>query len=180
MKIVLYFLMFFIPGGLMAQPQQSANFRLTKSVLDAGGGANSSANFRLTSAIGQPSPPGVQASTNFVLTSGFLAPLFAVSALSPIQHLVILPQLPNVNLSWERVAGAARYNVYRSTDPHFTPGPTTLLGSATDTSYVDANIMSLPALKNFYSVTAIDRNGVVLVIPHSMNDVSILVTEPKR
>ncbi len=47
----------FLPALSWAQ-SQSENFTFTKSVIDAGGGASSSANFNLVSAIGQPTPVG--------------------------------------------------------------------------------------------------------------------------
>jgi hypothetical protein len=151
-------------AALLAQPQQSANFRITKSVLDASGGYSASTNFRLQSALGQPTPVGVASSANFVLTSGFLSPSFAVSPLSPIQRLVILPQNPNVLLSWERITGAAHYKVYRSTDPLFAPSPTSLLGTAADTSFTDLNVIPGPNLRDYYIVTAVDVNGLLMTI----------------
>jgi len=168
MKMVLFLLTALCACAMTvaAQPQQSANFRISKSVLDASGGACTSTNFRLSSVLGQPTPIGSSSSANFALSSGFLSPAFAVSPLSPIQQLVILPQIPDVLLNWERIAGAAQYSVYRSTDPLFSPGPMTLLGSVSDTSFTDINIAGLTAVRNYYVVTAVSANGSLLSVRH--------------
>lgn len=151
----LLFLFLLLPALVLAQPQSSAHFRLPGSVLDGGGTAASSTNFRLVSAFGQPSPLGFESSAHFRLSGGFLAPLFSVSPFSPIQQLVILVQTPHVRLHWPRVPGATQYKVYRSTEPQFTAGAANYLGTASDTTYTDVNISSLPALRNYYIVTAV-------------------------
>lgn len=151
-------------GLVLAQPQQSANFRIQKSVLDAGGAPGTSANFRLVSAFGQPSPIGFQSSTSFRLSGGFLSPTLGVSPLSPIQQLVIQQLNPDVRLAWPRVTGAAQYHVYRSTDPLFTPGPSNYLGTAADTVFTDANITALPATRNYYIVTALNALGLAMEV----------------
>ena len=140
-----------------AQPQQSENFRITKSVLDAGGAPSSSANFQLVSAFGQPTPIGLQSSANFILSAGFLSPMFAVSPLSPITNLVIqrMPALSmNVKLDWGAILGAQTYYIYRDTNPLFTPAPENLIGSNTTNTFTDIGAVGLPATRYFYIVTA--------------------------
>jgi len=153
------------PVLLLAQPQQSEDFRITKQVLDAGGAPSSSANFQLVSAYGQPTPIGAQTSQDFVLYAGFLNPTFGVSPLSPIQELVIKQSQPNVILYWEPIAGANSYEIYRSLDPMFIPGPGDFVGTATDTTYTDVNATILPGGKYFYNVTASTGGGVVTAPP---------------
>ena len=136
-----------------SQPPQSENFMITKSVLDAGGGRGSSADFRLTSAFGQPSPLGAQTSENFSLSGGFLSPLAAISPLSPIQALVIQGDDADVYLYWERVSGAVSYQIYRGTTADFAPAPGNRVGGTSDTSYVDSGVVPA-ALRCFYIVTA--------------------------
>lgn len=148
----------------VAQPQQSANFRIPKSALDASGGSSASTDFHLVSALGQSSPIGRQTSTDFVLYGGFLSPQFGVGALSPIQHLVILPNQPNVGLWWDRVSGAASYKVYRSIDPLFTPAPANLLGTASDTTFTDVGAVNLPAVRYYYIVTASSATGALIAV----------------
>lgn len=143
-----------VPALAWAQPQQSENFRITKSVLDAGGGASTSANFQLYSAFGQPTPVGYQTSANFGLWAGYLSPGAAVSPLSPIQALVIQEQRPSVKLAWPRMTGAASYRIYRALTADFTPGPGNFLAATTDTFYVDANVIPQPAVMYYYSVTS--------------------------
>jgi hypothetical protein len=164
-KVFLIIALVLAPVLLLAQPQQSEDFRITKQVLDAGGTPSSSADFQLVSAYGQPTPIGAQTSEEFVLYAGFLNPTFAVSPLSPIQALVIKQSQPNVILYWERVAAAASYKIYRSLDPMFIPGPGDYVGTTTDTTYSDVNATTLPGGKYFYNVTASSEGGGMVVAP---------------
>ncbi len=158
MKRVLFILICALLCGsaLFAQPQQSENFRITKSVLDAGGAASTSADFRLYSAFGQPTPIGISSSANFVLSAGFLTPSFAASPLSPIQDLVIRrqPASTNMKLDWGAINGAMLYTIYRDVTPTFTPGPLNLLGTSATNTFTDVGAVSLPASKYFYNVTS--------------------------
>ncbi len=149
MKKVL--VLFFLPALLWAQ-SSSETFTLTKSVIDAGGGASSSTNFNLVSAFGQPTPIGVQTSANFTLSAGFLAPSLAVSPLSPIQHLVIKEAQPDAILYWETIAGAGSYSVYRAAAIDFTPGPGNLIGTTTNATFTDTNVLAGPAVQQYYIV----------------------------
>jgi len=164
-KIFLIIAFVLVPVLLLAQPQQSEDFRITKQVLDAGGAPSSSANFQLVSAYGQPTPIGAQTSEEFVLYAGFLNPTFAVSPLSPIQALIIKQSQPDIILYWEPKVGAAAYKIYRSLDPMFIPGPGDYIGTATDTTYTDVNATILPGGKYFYNVTASTEGGGVVAAP---------------
>lgn len=146
---------------VFAQPQESEHFRITKSVLDAGGGPSTSANFQLVSAFGQPTPIGVASSANFLLSAGFFSPIFSVSPLSPIQDLVIIrqPALNHIKLDWSAISGATVYYVYRDENPLFTPGPGNLLGTNTSNTYTDVGAVGLPAVKYFYIVTSAAGSG---------------------
>jgi len=155
------------PTLLRAQPQQSASFVIQKSVLDGGGGYSSSAHFALTGAFGQPSPLGQQNSSHFNLSGGFLASALLVSPLSPIQGLVIQQNAANVVLCWPRASGASSYRVYRDVTPLFTPGPANLIGTTGDTTYVDANVLSLPVTKYYYTVTALSDGLTLEALPRS-------------
>ncbi len=147
-----------------AQPQQSENFVITKSVLDAGGGFSSSADFHLTSAFGQPSPIGAQTSEHFSLSGGFLSPLAAISPLSPIQALVIQGDDADVYLYWERVSGAVSYQIYRGDSANFAPAPGNRVGGTSDTSYVDSGVVPV-SLRCFYIVTASSARPARLLSP---------------
>jgi hypothetical protein len=163
-KTFLIFAFMLVPGLLLAQPQ-SENFVMTKQVLDAGGAASVSETFALTSAYGQPSPIGVQASETFILSGGFLSPMFAVSPVSPIQQLVILQDQPDVILFWEPIQGANSYIIYRSDDPIFMPDPMYEVGTASDTTFIDADAVTLPLGKYFYIVTASTETGGLASAP---------------
>ena len=54
-----------------AAVRSSANFTMNSDVLDSGGGSASSANFQLNGSIGQSTPVGPTASTNFNVLSGY-------------------------------------------------------------------------------------------------------------
>jgi len=151
----------YAPTDTFAQPQQSENFRITKSVIDAGGGASSSTNFQLVSAFGQPTPIGLSSSANFMHSAGFLSPIFAVSPLSPIQDLVIMRQTAsnNMRLDWSAIAGAESYRIYRDENPLFTPVPGNQIGSVTDTTFIDVDAVSLPMVKYYYIVTAVNEHN---------------------
>jgi hypothetical protein len=140
-------LLLLIPVFVFAQAS-SENFILTKSVIDAGGSASSSANFNQVNAFSQPSPLGTQSSDNFILHPGFLNPRFLVSPVSPIQELVIKENQPNVKLWWERISGAVSYTIYRDTLATFTPGAGNLLDTVTDTLYTDVNV--IPGIQPTY------------------------------
>ena len=164
MKSLSFLLMLLIASLAFAQPQQSENFRITKSVLDAGGGASSSANFNLVSAFGQPTPIGVSSSANFILSAGFLSPMFEVAPLSPIQNLVIQrqPGLSNdVKLDWGAIPGATLYTIYRDTNPLFVPGPGNQIGTSATNTFTDVGAVSLPAIRYYYNVTSTAGNGPV-------------------
>ena len=153
MKKILLFLLL-IPVLVLAQEQQSENFRIISSVIATGGGEGTSENFSLVSAFGQPTPVGLQSSESFVNSAGFLYPTFAVSPLSPIQDLVIRFNYPHVNLNWSGIPGANSYAIYRSENPTVPLGPSTLLAVVSDTCFTDQNINLIPAFRNYYSVTA--------------------------
>jgi hypothetical protein len=60
-------------------------------------------------------------------------------------------------LNWSAVTGAAKYRVYRSTNPYFTPDPwsaTNLLTETTGTSYIDPAGTGNPNVNYYYIVRA--------------------------
>ena len=163
-KPIYVLLILLLPVWLLAQPQ-SENFRITKQVIDAGGGASSSANFQLYSAFGQPTPVGVQSSESYVLYAGYLTPTFAVSPLSPIQTLVITPVPPSAVLIWQSISGANSYKIYRDLDPRFAPSPGNLIDTVSDTTFTDSNALGLPLGKYFYLVTASSESMMMGAVP---------------
>ena len=144
------------------QPQQSENFRITKSVLDAGGGTSSSTNFQLLSAFGQPTPVGIASSANFTLYAGFLSPTFAIAPTSPIQDVVIV-RAPgpssNMRLDWSAIPNATEYTIYRATTSTFVPGPGNQIGTSATNTFTDIGAANLPAVQHFYIVTYTFGNG---------------------
>lgn len=146
-----HFFLLLLPTLMWAQ-SSSENFTLTKSVMDAGGGASSSANFNLVSAFGQPTPIGVQSSENFELFAGFLTPVLGVSPLSPIQELVIAPNGADALLWWETRIGAGSYSIHRATAYEFAPTPGNLIATVSDTTFTDVGVLSTPETQQYYIV----------------------------
>jgi hypothetical protein len=165
MKCQALFVVALLPVLALAQPQQSENFRIAKSVLDGGGGPSSSASFQLVSAYAQPSPLGIQTSTNFILSGGFLSPTFEVSPVSPVQALVIQPIGVDVHLCWRPIGGADYYKIYR--------------GFSTDTTFTDIGACLLPAVRYYYAVTTV---GGPLMGPAVAKapSVPVIKEEPQR
>ncbi|NOZ63230.1 MAG: T9SS type A sorting domain-containing protein [Calditrichaeota bacterium] len=65
-------ILLFVNNGT-TNAQSSENFVIKKSVVDQGGERSQSEQFKVTDAIGQPSPVGTGSSANFYLSSGFLS-----------------------------------------------------------------------------------------------------------
>jgi hypothetical protein len=161
------FQIFSVSAFVFAQPQQSENFRITKSVLDAGGAPSTSTNFHLVSAFGQPTPIGVASSANFTLYAGFLTPAFAVSPNAPFDLVIKRqPALSNdMKLDWSAVSGATSYVIYRDTNPIFTPAPGNQVGTSGTNSFIDAGAVGLPAIKYFYIVEAVGGASPAALLP---------------
>ena len=64
-------LLFMNAGTVLSQ--SSANYKIKKFVIDKGGAASQSANYKAVDAIGQPSPVTVANSANYSIASGFFA-----------------------------------------------------------------------------------------------------------
>ncbi|WP_116062324.1 right-handed parallel beta-helix repeat-containing protein [Cohnella phaseoli] len=70
----------------------------------------------------------------------------------------------SIDLSWSQASdsgsGIAHYNIYRSTDPNFTPAYRNMVGESSTTSFSDTEEL-LPSTHYYYKVEAEDRNGNV-------------------
>jgi hypothetical protein len=153
---------------VLAQPQQSENFRITKSVIDAAGAQGTSTDFRLYSAFGQSTPVGAQTSADFVLYAGYLSPSFAVSPLSAIQDLVIQVIPPDVHLHWDPIAGAERYKIFRATNVSFVPAESNRIATVADTFYVDVNATTLTGARYYYCVEASNTPHPLIAQPPAL------------
>jgi hypothetical protein len=70
------------------------------------------------------------------------------------EKLVVQASPPVIQLNWARAEGAQFYNVYRDSTASFVPSPTKLIGTTSDTVYVDTQALTLPRTRFFYIVTA--------------------------
>jgi len=134
---------------LFAQPH-SDNYILKKWAISSGGGSSSSSNYQAVSVIGQSSPPGVSSSTSYVLYSGFLGPIYGLPGSASVWIWTVGS---DVYLDWEDVPEAHTFYIYRSTDPAFVPGPSNLVGSTSESQYVDTGAVGDPDAKYFYKIT---------------------------
>jgi len=135
--------------SLFAQPQ-SENYILKKWAISSGGGSMTSANYNAVAIVGQSSPPGVSASSNYTLYSGFLQPIWALPGTALVW---IWADSIDIYLDWDDVVNAHTYYIYRSTDPAFIPGPSNLLGSTSSSQYADPGAVNDPNVKYFYKIT---------------------------
>ncbi|MBN2104223.1 T9SS type A sorting domain-containing protein [bacterium] len=82
-KTILFFLLFLpLMSGETAFAQSSANYTLSRSVVDAGGNVSQSASYGVLDVSGQPSPVGECTDSNYCLHSGFLGGIFTTEASS--------------------------------------------------------------------------------------------------
>jgi hypothetical protein len=70
------------------------------------------------------------------------------------EKLVVQASPPVIQLNWARAEGALFYNVYRDSSATFVPSTGNLIGTTTDTLFVDTQALTLPRVKFFYVVTA--------------------------
>jgi hypothetical protein len=75
--------------------------------------------------------------------------------LQSVDDLVISTDGNHITLNWSPAGGSTGYRVYRGSDPEDPIGSGSLIGTVTETSYWDANVL-LGTDRAFYVVTAID------------------------
>jgi hypothetical protein len=101
-------------------------------------------------------PNTIQLSALSPATPDIAAPVF-----SGLETLVTGGECGETVLGWssaqESCSGPATFQVYRSTNPGFIPGPTTLIGSTLSLGFVDAALT--PGISVTYVVRALDEKG---------------------
>lgn len=70
------------------------------------------------------------------------------------QQVVIVPQTPDILLSWAAVAGATQYKIYRAPTPNVPLDAGHLIGSGAATNFIDSGVLAQPDAQFFYAVTA--------------------------
>jgi hypothetical protein len=76
-----------------------------------------------------------------------------LNAQPDLQHLVVHCDGPLILLNWPPLSGATVYYVYRDTTASVEPSTINLIGTTSDTSFVDPTVLALPSRMNFYVVT---------------------------
>ncbi|MFH1277860.1 MAG: FlgD immunoglobulin-like domain containing protein [Candidatus Eisenbacteria bacterium] len=83
-----------------AEKETRSGERIPSSVMSAGGRAGGSANYALQGTLGQPTPPGIGASNNYILSAGFwrkasVATRVLEELLPPVFRNALYPNVPN-------------------------------------------------------------------------------------
>jgi hypothetical protein len=141
-------------------PKAFSDAQLATSVMASAGGEGSSTNFRMRSTMGQSTPIGSSASTNFEVGAGFwyqdpVAP-------SAIGDLTVTLAVSDIVLQWSHAGDNVaidHYVVYRATDPVFVPSGGNAIGQTEGASYQDAGVAGVMGTDHFYLVKAIDPAG---------------------
>jgi hypothetical protein len=149
---------------LVALTSVAADTQLATSVAASSGGRGSSTHFAVKSTVGQPTPIGPAASTNFEVGAGFwyqdpVAP-------SAIGDLTAKLSVNDIVLQWAHAADNVaidQYIVYRGTNPGFVPGSGNVLGQTKGSSYLDPGAAGTVGTDYFYVVRATDPAGNLAV-----------------
>lgn len=89
-----------------------------------------------------------------------------------ITDLEIQQQEEDLLLEWSSIDLADSYNIYRSTEPYFTPTEAELIVNLTKTSYLDETegITGDPETNYFYTVTAVNQTEFDLTFESDISD----------
>jgi hypothetical protein len=84
-----------------------------------------------------------------------------------VHGVVVQLNQSSIQLTWDADETLPVFNVYRSTDPDVPQIPANLIGSTTDSTYIDTTGLQQPVTRNFYTVTMQDpdSNAVNAVEP---------------
>ncbi|BDQ02442.1 hypothetical protein [Ignavibacterium sp.] len=102
----------------------------------------------------------------------------------PPVNLTALVDTGRILLRWNRntEADTSHYNIFRSLNPDFTADSTTLIGSTTDTFFVDKLNQEYERL--YYKITCVDRQGnqsnpseEIAIVFSSINDYPITIND---
>jgi len=145
---------------LLAFAPAAADTQLATSVAACSGGRGNSTHFAVKSTLGQPTPIGPAAGTNFEVGAGFwyqdpVAP-------SAIGDLTAKLSVDDIVLQWAHAADNVaidQYIVYRGTNPGFVPGSGNVLGQTEETAYLDPGAAGTVGTDYFYVVRAADPAG---------------------
>lgn len=169
--------------------QSSTNYKIQKDVAAQGGVASQSTNFKVVDAVGQPSPLGTAASTNYKDASGF----FAKARTSLVPILVVSPTTLNFGTTLTAMtfqisnggSGTLTWTINESPDKpwliSFTLASGT--GNATVTVTVDRSLLTSNSDTGTLLVTSNGGNQSVTVliskIPPSGVPITPVATSPQ-
>ncbi|KPL18631.1 MAG: hypothetical protein AMJ92_07055 [candidate division Zixibacteria bacterium SM23_81] len=135
----------------------AADAQLATSVIGSAGGQASSTNFVVKSTLGQSTPIGASASTNFEVGAGFwyqdpVAP-------STIGDLTANLSESDILLEWSHArdnVAIDHYVIYRATQPYFEAAGGDSIGGTKGTTYLDLSAAGSTLTNYFYVVRAAD------------------------
>ena len=142
-----------VTAVLNVELPSSASYRIARSVLGMGGGAKTSASYRVQGTSGQLSGAGVLAGSSYQVRSGFWA-----GVTCPLAELAAAPDISIdgaiVTLEWDAVAGVTSYRIYRGTEPYFVLG--TPYDTTSNTTWTDSDEGDTPPVNHTYVVKAVN------------------------
>ena len=153
--------------------QSSENFVLKKSVIDQGGKQSQSEQFKITDAVGQPSPVGIGSSANFYISSGFLS-LMQQGIMISVHDTTAAPgSTLEIPIYVEDISGKNVFGVSLSLKTRtdvITPLGVNLTGSILNQwGSVTTNITGGEILITGASATALSGSGVLIYVQYQVN-----------
>jgi len=158
----------------------AADSELATSVTASSGGEARSGNVVMKSTLGQSTPIGPSASTNFQAEAGFwyqdpIAP-------SAIGDLAINLSKNDIVLGWSHSADNIAidyYIVYRSTQPYFEPTAGDSIAGNKGNSYTDPGAAGTVGTNYFYMVKAIDPRKNLAEVSNQVGEFDTGLTAAK-
>ncbi|KPL19200.1 MAG: hypothetical protein AMJ92_04080 [candidate division Zixibacteria bacterium SM23_81] len=149
--------MLLVAAVLFSFSLASGDAQMATSVIASAGGQASSTNFVVKSTLGQSTPIGPSASTNFEMGAGFWYQDPVVP--STIGDLTANLAENDILLEWSHAADNVaidHYVVYRATQPYFEATGGDSLGGTKGTSYLDLGAAGDTLTNYFYVAKAMD------------------------
>lgn len=145
-----------IVAALNVGSPSSLSYSIARSTFSMGGADKSSISYQVRGTIGQAYQTGHMQSSSYQVNSGYWAGAACATA-----EFFTAPDISiegiSVTLSWAAVSGATSYNIYRGTDPFFTP--TTSYDSTNDITWTDPNAIGDSSTNYHYIVKPVNACG---------------------
>lgn len=144
-----------VRAELQVELPASTNYRIGRSVMGMGGGVKTSNNYILNGTSGQSTGVGELQGSNYRVHSGFWHAESCTAAAAVVPEISISGN--DVVLTWGSVTPGLTYNIYRDTQPYFTPG--TPLATTGNSTWTDVGAAGDPLVNYYYIVRAQNACG---------------------